>query len=143
MRGKRLWSGHPSQAINRTTFTVCALTFWLGVPAIYAWRKYRQTQQALYEVTDFAVSAVYPNNGSANRLMELYRIEAMEIETPNHLAKHGLSNLLIRTKNPNIPPIVFEAISDAASVKAKIESVIEESRKKQKIQEIQIPILQS
>jgi len=126
MRGKRVWSGHPSQAVNQRLYIVCALTFWLIVPLFYAWMKSRQIQNTLYEVTEYAVSAVYPHKPSANRLMELYRIESMTIETPEYLARRGLSNLVIRTKNSNIPPIIFQAIPDADEVKRKIESLIEQ-----------------
>lgn len=142
MKGEILWQGQPSQAQYCLTYVLCFLFFPLLVPLFYAWRVYNGTKQTFYQVTSLHVTRLNHRKASENRLLEMGRIESIEITFPKHHHLSKTYDLVFKTGNPAIPPLVFQAIRDARRVKEIVEQARENSLRVRNVQEIRLPILQ-
>lgn len=136
---KVFWQGKTPHSVYMRYYALCGLLFWLVIPLYYAWKKYLTVQHTLYYMDETGVglsNAVNPNN---NRFIDIGRITKIEVVL---LKQSNLVDVLFHTPNPQIPPLVFHAVTIADQVIDDYKQRVTEIRSKNVVQMISLPVLQ-
>lgn len=136
-----VWEGSPShwRYINR--FGICLATCFLVVPMFLLWRYWNDIRRTRYTLTPKTVSIVNENNYHCNRVLEIYRIQNIELRQTPFQKKVGLADVIIHPMEKSVPPVVFSSIRDYEQVRQRIEEIVQAFQSERKIQEIRLPVL--
>ena len=70
-----IWEGSPSQVTNLGLYVVCALTFFLVIPVLYAIWRWIDTRSHRYSITDQRVRVTQGVLNKRTDSIELYRVK--------------------------------------------------------------------
>lgn len=132
-----IWKGQSSSIIHIKVYLLCGLLFWLIVPLIYAYWKYLQNKNTIYELTTQRLKI---RTGVFNKKindLELYRIKDYTLEQPFFLRMMNLSNLKLDTSDKSQHNFIIPAIENGEELMDKIRELVESLRVEKNVREVE------
>jgi uncharacterized membrane protein YdbT with pleckstrin-like domain len=150
-----VWEGRPSQVIHLPVFFLCGLLALAVVPIVEfpKWRvllslavvpiaiafgKWLEVRCTSYQLTSERLRV---GSGVLSRTideLELYRVKDTRFHQPLPLRLFGLANLTLTTSDRSDPVILLHAIRDAAAVREKIRTHVEQVRVSKGVREVEV-----
>jgi len=128
-----IWEGSSSQVRNLHIYILCALFCWLIVPLIWAIVKWIQLRSRRYELTTQRVRIRQGVFSKRTDELELYRVKDSTVLEPFWLRLFGTGNIVITTNDESTPTLTIEALPNAAEVREKLRTAIEECRDRKRV----------
>lgn len=123
-----VWVAVEGQIVNLSVFTVCFLTAWLFLPALYAVGRFIQTACHRYELTD---QRLLERSGVFRRRtdeLELYRVADIAVEEPLVQRLVGRGCVVLRTNDQSTPIVTLSAVPNPREVAGTIRQLVERCR---------------
>jgi uncharacterized membrane protein YdbT with pleckstrin-like domain len=133
-----IWEGSPSQVTNLGVYIVCALTFFLVIPVLYAIWRWIDTRCHRYSVTDQRVRITDGVFNKRTDSIELYRVKDVVLLEPFGLRLFGLGNVELRTSDMTSPLLVLRAVPGAAALREKVLLAAEARRDAKGVREMDV-----
>ncbi len=136
-REEFIWKGQSSALINFKIYLICGLLCFLVVPLIYAYWKYIENKNTIYELTNQRLKI---RTGVLNKKindLELYRIKDYTLEQPFYLRLFHLSNLKLDTSDKSQHNFIIPAIENGEELMDKIRELVESLRVEKNVREVE------
>ena len=138
MTEETIWRGTASQLKNLGCFTLCVLFCWLLVPIFIGLRRYLETKNQVYELTNERLKTSQGIFSKVTESLELYRVKDIEVLQPFIYRIVGLENIKVNTSDLSSPVILIDGISQEVGLPDKLRNQVEIIRRLKKVRELDI-----
>jgi uncharacterized membrane protein YdbT with pleckstrin-like domain len=138
MTEETIWRGTASQLKNLGCFILCVLFCWLLVPIFIGLRRYLETKNQVYELTNERLKTSQGIFSKVTESLELYRVKDIEVLQPFIYRVVGLENIKVNTSDLSSPVILIDGISQKVGLPDKLRNQVEIIRRLKKVRELDI-----
>ena len=138
MAEETIWRGSSSQLKNLGCFILCFLFCWLIVPIFIGLRRFLETKNQVYELTNERLKTTQGIFSKVTESLELYRVKDIEVLQPFIYRMVGLENIKVNTSDLSSPVILIDGISQSVGLPDKLRNQVEIIRAEKKVREIDI-----
>ncbi|HEX8078153.1 MAG TPA: PH domain-containing protein [Chthoniobacterales bacterium] len=138
MTEETIWRGTASQLKNLGCFILCFLFCWLIVPIFIGLRRFLETKNQVYELTNERLKTTQGIFSKVTESLELYRVKDIEVVQPFIYRIVGLENIKVTTSDLSSPVIVIDGISQSVGLPDKLRNQVEIIRRLKKVRELDI-----
>ena len=138
MTEETIWRGTASQLKNLGCFILCVLFCWLLVPIFIGLRRYLETKNQVYELTNERLKTSQGIFSKVTESLELYRVKDIEVLQPFIYRIVGLENIKVNTSDLSSPVILMDGISQKIGLADKLRNQVEIIRAQKKVRELDI-----
>jgi uncharacterized membrane protein YdbT with pleckstrin-like domain len=138
MTEETIWRGTASQLKNLGCFILCVLFCWLLVPIFIGLRRYLETRNQVYELTNERLKTTQGIFSKVTESLELYRVKDIEVMQPFIYRIVGLENIKVNTSDLSSPVILIDGIAQEVGLPDKLRNQVEIIRRLKKVRELDI-----
>ena len=138
MAEETIWRGTASQLKNLGCFILCFLFCWLIVPIFIGFRRYLETKNKVFELTNERLKMTEGIFSKITETLELYRVKDIEVLQPFIYRIVGLENIKVNTSDLSSPVILLDGISQKIGFADKLRNQVEIIRAQKKVRELDI-----
>ena len=138
MTEETIWRGTASQLKNLGCFILCILFCWLLVPIYIGIRRYLETSNQVYELTNERLKTSQGIFSKVTQTLELYRVKDIEVLQPFIYRIVGLENIKVNTSDLSSPVILIDGIPQSVGLPDKLRRQVEIIRDLKKVRELDI-----
>ena len=138
MAEETIWRGTASQLKNLGCFILCFLFCWLIVPIFIGLRRYLETKNQVFELTNERLKMTQGIFSKVTETLELYRVKDIETLQPFIYRIVGLENIKVNTSDLSSPVILLDGISQKVGFADKLRNQVEIIRAQKKVRELDI-----
>ena len=138
MAEETIWRGTASQLKNLGCFILCFLFCWLIVPIFIGFRRYLETKNKVFELTNERLKMTEGIFSKVTETLELYRVKDIEVLQPFIYRIVGLENIKVNTSDLSSPDILLDGISQKIGFADKLRNQVETIRAQKKVRELDI-----
>jgi membrane protein YdbS with pleckstrin-like domain len=138
MAEETIWRGTASQLKNLGCFILCFLFCWLIVPIFIGFRRYLETKNQVFELTNERLKMTQGIFSKVTETLELYRVKDIEVLQPFIYRIVGLENIKVNTSDLSSPVILLDGISQKIGFADKLRNAVEIIRAQKKVRELDI-----
>ena len=138
MAEETIWRGAASQLKNLGCFILCFLFCWLIVPIFFGLRRYLETKNNVFELTNERLKMTQGIFSKVTETLELYRVKDIEVLQPFIYRIVGLENIKVNTSDLSSPVILLDGISQKVGFADKLRNQVEIIRAQKKVRELDI-----
>ena len=138
MTEETIWRGTASQLKNLGCFILCFLFCWLIVPIFIGLRRFLETKNQVYELTNERLKTTHGIFSKVTETLELYRVKDIEVRQPFIYRMLGVENIQVNTSDLSSPVIMLEAIPKTVGLADKLRNQVEIIRVQKKVREIDL-----
>lgn len=131
-----IWQGSPSQWTHFGLYLVCALTFWLAVPLVYAIWKWIELSCFRYEITDQRIRFHRGVLSRRTESIELYRVKDVTFVQPFSMRLVGIGNVELTTSDVETPLLVIHGVPNAQELREQILQATDRIRDRKGVREM-------
>ena len=138
MAEETIWRGSSSQLKNLGCFILCFLFCWLIVPIFIGLRRFLETKNQVYELTNERLKTTQGIFSKVTESLELYRVKDIEVLQPFIYRVVGLENIKVNTSDLSSPVILIDGIAQSVGLSDKLRNQVEIIRTQKRVREIDI-----
>jgi uncharacterized membrane protein YdbT with pleckstrin-like domain len=138
MAEETIWRGTASQLKNLGCFILCFLFCWLIVPIFIGFRRYLETKNQVFELTNERLKMTEGIFSKVTETLELYRVKDIEVLQPFIYRTVGLENIKVNTSDLSSPVILIDGISQKVGFADKLRNQVELIRAQKNVRELDI-----
>src|SRR3954468_5174928 len=138
MAEETIWRGAASQLKNLGCFILCFLFCWLIVPIFIGLRRYLETKNKVFELTNERLKMTEGIFSKVTETLELYRVKDIEVLQPFLYRTVGLENIKVNTSDLSSPVILLDGIAQQIGFADKLRNQVEIIRAQKKVRELDI-----
>jgi membrane protein YdbS with pleckstrin-like domain len=138
MAEETIWRGTASQLKNLGCFILCFLFCWLIVPIFIGLRRYLETKNKVFELTNERLKMTEGIFSKVTETLELYRVKDIEVLQPFLYRMVGLENIKVNTSDLSSPVILLDGIAQQIGFPDKLRNQVEIIRAQKKVRELDI-----
>jgi membrane protein YdbS with pleckstrin-like domain len=138
MAEETIWRGTASQLKNLGCFILCFLFCWLIVPIFIGFRRYLETKNQVFELTNERLKMTQGIFSKVTETLELYRVKDIEVLQPFIYRTVGLENIKVNTSDLSSPVILIDGISQKVGFADKLRNQVEIIRAQKNVRELDI-----
>jgi membrane protein YdbS with pleckstrin-like domain len=138
MAEETIWRGTASQLKNLGCFILCFLFCWLIVPIFIGLRRFLETKNQVYELTNERLKTTHGIFSKVTETLELYRVKDIEVSQPFIYRIVGLENIKVNTSDLSSPLILIDGIPHDVGFGDKLRNQVEIIRTQKRVREIDI-----
>jgi len=138
MAEETIWRGTASQLKNLGCFILCFLFCWLIVPIFIVLRRYLETKNQVFELTNERLKMTQGIFSKVTETLELYRVKYIEVLQPFLYRTVGLENVKVNTSDLSSPVVLLDGISHTVGFADKLRNAVEIIRTQKKVRELDI-----
>ena len=133
-----IWRGTASQLKNLGCFVLCFLFCWLIVPIFIGFRRYLETKNQVFELTNERLKMTGGIFSKVTESLELYRVKDIEVLQPFIYRIVGLENIKVNTSDLSSPVILIDGLSQKIGFADKLRNQVEIIRAQKNVRELDI-----
>jgi uncharacterized membrane protein YdbT with pleckstrin-like domain len=138
MAEETIWRGPASQLKNLGCFVLCFLFCWLIVPIFIGLRRFLETKNKVYELTNERLKTSQGIFSKVTETLELYRVKDIESSQPFIYRIVGLENIKVNTSDLSSPVILIDGLPQSIGFADKLRNQVEIIRTQKRVREIDI-----
>jgi uncharacterized membrane protein YdbT with pleckstrin-like domain len=138
MAEETIWRGTASQLKNLGCFILCFLFCWLIVPIFIGLRRYLETKNQVFELTNERLKMTQGIFSKVTETLELYRVKDIEVLQPFIYRIVGLENIKVNTSDLSSPVILIDGLSQKIGFADKLRNQVETIRAQKNVRELDI-----
>jgi membrane protein YdbS with pleckstrin-like domain len=138
MTEETIWRGTASQLKNLGCFILCFLFCWLIVPIFIGLRRYLETKNQVFELTNERLKTTQGIFSKVTESLELYRVKDIEVLQPFIYRIVGLENIKVNTSDLSSPVILIDGLAKEVGLPDKLRNQVEIIRRLKKVRELDI-----
>ena len=138
MAEETIWRGTASQLKNLGCFILCFLFCWLIVPIFIGLRRYLETKNQVFELTNERLKMTEGIFSKVTETLELYRVKDIEVLQPFIYRIVGLENIKVNTSDLSSPVILIDGVPQKIGLADKLRNQVEIIRAQKNVRELDI-----